>query len=167
VQGWLAAYEDEVGGLFLMHQGLQPLFYGLDRQGLFAVLLRVYVAMSAFQVAASQYVKEYVSGVFLKSDGLCHISKSYNFVSRRLCFRNRSRGGVFLGTAWRVGDIGVERSMPPRERLLASLLSLRHQIGKNGGQACLLNPFPLSYTLQDRQLRFLKQVQFHCTHFEL
>jgi hypothetical protein len=56
-----------------MHQGLQPLLDGLDGQGLFAVVPRVDVAMSAFQIAASQYVKEYVSGVFLKSYGFFHV----------------------------------------------------------------------------------------------
>ena len=63
-----------------MYQGLQPLFSDLDGQGLFAMLLRVDVAMSAFQIATSQYVKEYVSGVFLKSYGLFHVYWCINHV---------------------------------------------------------------------------------------
>jgi hypothetical protein len=67
--------EDEIRFLFLVDQLLQPPLCSLTRKRFTAVLLGIDIAVPTLQVAAGQYVEEYVPGVLLELYGFCHNGK--------------------------------------------------------------------------------------------
>jgi hypothetical protein len=85
MQRWFPSYEDEICFVLRMDQLSEPLLYGLRGKHFQAMLFRVDIAMPAFQVAESQYVKEHVPGVLLECYCISHIRYSPTLPIAWLC----------------------------------------------------------------------------------